>query len=82
MCFFFFNNYQTELIDPALKGTMNVLNTCKETPSVRRVILTSSTAAVLFRQPPVEASDVVDETFFSDPSLCRETKVLKFCCDL
>ncbi|KAL9305554.1 putative cinnamyl-alcohol dehydrogenase [Arabidopsis thaliana] len=75
MCvFFFYNNYQTELIDPALKGTMNVLNTCKETPSLRRVILTSSTAAVLFRQPPVEASDVVDETFFSDPSLCRETK--------
>jgi len=24
----------------------------------------------------------VDETFFSDPSLCRETKVLKFCCEL
>ncbi|KAG7596420.1 unnamed protein product [Arabidopsis thaliana] len=72
--FFTVKDPQTELIDPALKGTMNVLNTCKETPSLRRVILTSSTAAVLFRQPPVEASDVVDETFFSDPSLCRETK--------
>lgn len=23
----------------------------------------------------------MDETFFSDPSLCRETKVLIFCCD-
>ncbi|XP_010475785.1 PREDICTED: cinnamoyl-CoA reductase 1-like [Camelina sativa] len=63
---------QTELIDPALKGTMNVLNTCKKTPSVKRVILTSSMAAVLRPQPPIGPNDVVDETFFSDPSLCRE----------
>ncbi|XP_010458233.1 PREDICTED: cinnamoyl-CoA reductase 1 [Camelina sativa] len=65
---------QTELIDPALKGTMNVLNTCKKTASVKRVILTSSMAAVLRPQPPIGPCDVVDETFFSDPSLCRETE--------
>ncbi|AAC33209.1 putative cinnamyl-alcohol dehydrogenase [Arabidopsis thaliana] len=65
---------QTELIDPALKGTINVLNTCKQVSSVKRVILTSSTAAVLSRQPPIGPNDLVDETFFSDPSLCRETK--------
>ncbi|EOA38267.1 hypothetical protein CARUB_v10009753mg [Capsella rubella] len=65
---------QSELINPALKGTMNVLSTCKKTPSLKRVILTSSMASVLLRQPPVEPNEVVDETFFSDPSLCRETK--------
>ncbi|KAL0716332.1 hypothetical protein Bca4012_065654 [Brassica carinata] len=65
---------QTELIDPAVKGTINVLNTCKKNSSVKRVILTSSTAAVLIRQPPLGPNDVVDETFFSDPSYCMETK--------
>ncbi|XP_013638076.1 PREDICTED: cinnamoyl-CoA reductase 1-like [Brassica oleracea var. oleracea] len=64
---------QTELIDPAVKGTLNVLNTCKKTSSVKRVILTSSTAAVLVR--PLEPKDVVDETFFSDPSVCTELKL-------
>ncbi|XP_056860445.1 phenylacetaldehyde reductase-like isoform X2 [Raphanus sativus] len=65
---------QTELIDPAVKGTINVLNTCKKTSSVKRVILTSSTVAVLIRQPPLGPNDVVDETFFSDPNYCMETK--------
>ncbi|KAL0794683.1 hypothetical protein Bca101_066060 [Brassica carinata] len=66
---------QTELIDPALKGTINVLNTCKKTSSVKRVIVTSSMAAVLVRQPPLGPNDVVDETFFSDPSVCMESKL-------
>ncbi|KAJ4915022.1 NAD(P)-binding Rossmann-fold superfamily protein [Raphanus sativus] len=66
---------QTELIVPAVKGTTNVLNTCKKTSSVKRVIVTSSTAAVLVRQPPLEPNDVVDETFFSDPSVCMERKL-------
>ncbi|KAJ0237687.1 hypothetical protein HA466_0246200 [Hirschfeldia incana] len=66
---------QTELIDPALKGTINVLNTCKKTSSVKRVIVTSSTAAVLVRQPPLGPNDMVDETFFSDPSVCMESKL-------
>ncbi|CAH8311238.1 unnamed protein product [Eruca vesicaria subsp. sativa] len=65
---------QIELIDPAVKGTINVLNTCKKTSSVQRIIVTSSTAAVVVRQPPLEPNDVVDETFFSDPSVCMETK--------
>ncbi|XP_013587275.1 PREDICTED: cinnamoyl-CoA reductase 1-like isoform X1 [Brassica oleracea var. oleracea] len=66
---------QTELIDPAVKGTFNVLNTCKKTSSVKRVIVTSSTAAVLVRQPPLEPNDVVDETFFSDSNVCMERKL-------
>ncbi|WZY97315.1 hypothetical protein YC2023_069644 [Brassica napus] len=71
---FIVTNPQTELIDPALKGTMNVLNTCKKTSSVKRVIVTSSMAAVIVRQPPLEPNDVVDESFFSDPSVCMETE--------
>ncbi|MCF3595531.1 NAD-dependent epimerase/dehydratase family protein [Rhodobacteraceae bacterium LMO-12] len=37
---------QKELIDPALLGTGNVLNEATRTPSVKRVVLTSSCAAI------------------------------------
>ncbi|CAN6483297.1 unnamed protein product [Victoria cruziana] len=36
---------QAELIDPAVKGTLNVLQSCAKSPSIRRVIVTSSMAA-------------------------------------
>ncbi|TCL00392.1 dihydroflavonol-4-reductase [Shimia isoporae] len=37
---------QKELIDPAVEGTRNVLETARATPSVSRVVLTSSCAAI------------------------------------
>ena len=37
---------QKDLIDPAVKGTQNVLETVNKTPSVKRVVLTSSCAAI------------------------------------
>ncbi len=40
------NNPQKELIEPAVNGTVNVLNCAKETPSVKRVVVTSSCAAI------------------------------------
>ena len=39
-------NPQTELIEPAVNGTINVLNCATKTPSVKRVIVTSSCAAI------------------------------------
>lgn len=39
-------NPQLELIEPALKGTRNVLEQANLTPSVKRVVLTSSVAAI------------------------------------
>ncbi len=38
---------QRELIDPAKLGTTNVLNQATKTPSVRRVVLTSSYLAMI-----------------------------------
>lgn len=35
-----------DLVDPALTGTRNVLNQATQTPSVRRVVVTSSCAAI------------------------------------
>lgn len=43
---FDFTDPQTELIDPAVRGTENVLQQANETPSVTRVVLTSSSLAI------------------------------------
>ncbi|GAA3929916.1 SDR family oxidoreductase [Litoribacillus peritrichatus] len=37
---------QKELVDPAVKGTTNVLDSCAKSTSVKRVVLTSSIAAI------------------------------------
>jgi len=62
------------LIDPAVKGTLNVLGSCKKAASVKRVILTSSMAAVVFTENPLSPDVVVDETSFSIPELCEKAK--------
>ncbi|MCI06903.1 cinnamoyl-CoA reductase 1-like, partial [Trifolium medium] len=57
---------QAELIDPALKGTLNVLNSCAKSASLKRVVLTSSIAAVAYNGKPRTPDVVVDETWFTD----------------
>ncbi len=52
---------QKQLIDPALKGTRNVLNTAKKASSVKRVVLTSSVAAVYGDN--IDIKDTKDATF-------------------
>ncbi|XP_021742550.1 tetraketide alpha-pyrone reductase 1-like [Chenopodium quinoa] len=66
------NDPQADLIDPAIKGTINVLTSCKKFSSIKRVVLTSSMAAVLFTGKPQAPEVVVDESWFSDPELCKE----------
>ncbi|KAL3647555.1 Coumarine and phenylpropanoid biosynthesis [Castilleja foliolosa] len=63
---------QAELIDPALKGTLNVLRSCAKTPSVKRVVLTSSLAAVIINGKPRTPQVVVDETWWSDSKFCKK----------
>lgn len=78
---FFFPTFQAELIDPALKGTLNVLSSCAKVPSLKRVVLTSSMASVMFNGKPLALDMVVDETWFSDLAFCEASKVHK-CVDL
>ncbi|KAG8388988.1 hypothetical protein BUALT_Bualt02G0182700 [Buddleja alternifolia] len=68
-------NPQEELIDPAVKGTLNVLGSVARTPSVKRVIVTSSEAAIVFNHKPRGADAVIDETWWSDPDYCRENQL-------
>ncbi|XP_065847824.1 cinnamoyl-CoA reductase 1-like isoform X1 [Euphorbia lathyris] len=57
-------NPQVELIDPAVKGTLNVLNACVEA-KVKRAIVVSSGAAVSMN-PSWPKDQVKDETCWSD----------------
>ncbi|MED6209389.1 hypothetical protein PIB30_054190 [Stylosanthes scabra] len=66
---------QAELLDPAVKGTINVLQSCAKSLSVKRVVLTSSMAAVANSGRPRTPEVVVDETWFSDQDYCRELKL-------
>ncbi|XAR60365.1 Cinnamyl-alcohol dehydrogenase [Bertholletia excelsa] len=66
---------QAELVEPALKGTLNVLQSCAKTSNVKRVVLTSSIAAVLYNGRPRRPDVVVDETWFSKPGFCTENKL-------
>lgn len=72
--------FQTELLDPAVKGTLNVLRSCAKTPSIRRVVVTSSMAAVAAVRRAKTPDVVVDETWYSEADFCREIKVDKICC--
>ncbi|KAL8547750.1 hypothetical protein ACS0TY_007179 [Phlomoides rotata] len=69
------NDPQTEVLDPAVKGTLNVLKSCSKFPTVRRVVLTSSIVAVLCNRNTKGPDVVVDETWFSDKGVCEETKI-------
>ncbi|KAM6572867.1 hypothetical protein CsatA_016947 [Cannabis sativa] len=69
------NDPQAEIIEPAVKGTLNVLRSCVKAPSVKKVIITSSMAAVLINGKPLNPNVVVDETWFSDPVLCENMKI-------
>lgn len=66
---------QAELLDPAVKGTLNVLNSCKKA-SIKRVVVTSSIAAVAYNGKPRTPDVTVDETWFSNPEICAKNQVI------
>lgn len=74
-CWFCSGLLQGELIDPAVKGTLNVLASCAKVPSLGRVVMISSMAAVVYNERSLGPDVVVDESWFSDPSFCEKSKV-------
>ncbi|OMO69719.1 3-beta hydroxysteroid dehydrogenase/isomerase [Corchorus capsularis] len=62
---------QTEIVETAVKGTLNVLKSCAKAASVKRVVSTSSLAALLYNGKPLTRGVVVDETWFSDSRICQ-----------
>ncbi|GMI78920.1 hypothetical protein like AT5G19440 [Hibiscus trionum] len=73
-CYFAVKDPQVEMLEPAVKGTLNVLRSCAKVPSIRRVIITSSLAAVMLTGKHLADDVVVDETWFSDPVVCEKSK--------
>ncbi|XP_019151136.1 PREDICTED: cinnamoyl-CoA reductase 1-like [Ipomoea nil] len=65
---------KAELVSPAVNGTLNVLESCVRTPSVKRIVLTSSTATIMYKPNPISPTDVIDDTWFSDKEFAEETK--------
>ncbi|KAK3232097.1 hypothetical protein Dsin_003978 [Dipteronia sinensis] len=61
-----------ELIEPAVKGTFNVMKACHEA-KVKRVIVVSSLASVALN-PNWPEGQVMDETCWSDKEYCRTSK--------
>lgn len=66
------SNPEVELIEPAVKGTLNVLKACQEA-KVKRVVVVSSVAAVIMN-PLWPKDQVKDETCWSDKEYCRKTE--------
>lgn len=63
------DNIQENLIDPCIKGTLNVLSSCKKASSVKRVVLTSSCSSVRYRDDIKQVSSL-NESHWSDPEYC------------
>ncbi|GAY36939.1 hypothetical protein CUMW_025520, partial [Citrus unshiu] len=68
------NDPQAEIIDPAVKGTLNVLRSCARVDSIKRVVVTSSIVSTLFTGTPLTPDVIVDEMWFSDLDVCKELK--------
>ncbi|KAK1362202.1 Cinnamoyl-CoA reductase 2 [Heracleum sosnowskyi] len=65
-------NPEVELIEPAVKGTLNVLKACSEV-KVKRVVLVSS-AAALAMNPSWPKDKLMNESSWSDKEFCKKIK--------
>ncbi|KAL5706994.1 Tetraketide alpha-pyrone reductase 1 [Ranunculus cassubicifolius] len=65
---------QTEILDPAVNGTLNVLRSCKKNPQLKRVVLTSSSSTVRVRDD-INPAIPLDESSWSSIQLCQRLKI-------
>ncbi|KAG4168865.1 hypothetical protein ERO13_A12G051501v2 [Gossypium hirsutum] len=65
-------NIQATLIDPCIKGTLNVLRSCSKASSVKRVVLTSSCSSIRYRfDVKKQQITSLDESHWSDTEYCK-----------
>uniref|UniRef100_A0A7N0UNH0 NAD-dependent epimerase/dehydratase domain-containing protein n=1 Tax=Kalanchoe fedtschenkoi TaxID=63787 RepID=A0A7N0UNH0_KALFE len=63
------SNYEVEMFEPVVKGTLNVLRASNEA-NIKRVVIVSSVAAVIYN-PAWPEGKVKDESCWSDKDYCR-----------
>ncbi|CAI0455758.1 unnamed protein product [Linum tenue] len=64
------DNIQESLIDPCIKGTLNVLRSCSKSQTVKRVVLTSSCSSIRYRFD-AQAASPLDESNWTDLDYCK-----------
>ncbi|KAF3974371.1 hypothetical protein CMV_002291 [Castanea mollissima] len=64
------DNIQATMINPCIKGTLNVLSSCSKASSVKRVVLTSSCSSIRYRDDVQQVSPL-NESHWSDPDYCK-----------
>lgn len=69
----FDDNLQKTLIDPSVKGTLNVLRSCRK-GMVKRVVLTSSCSCIRYRHDATLLSPL-NESHWSDLDYCKRYNV-------
>ncbi|KAL5708072.1 Coumarine and phenylpropanoid biosynthesis [Ranunculus cassubicifolius] len=74
-CVFEVKDPQADLIDPAVKGTLNILSSCAKTNTIKRVIVTSSNATLACNRKPQTPDTIIDESSFSDPEFLEESQL-------
>jgi nucleoside-diphosphate-sugar epimerase len=62
-------NPEAELVEPALQGTLNMLESCAKARP-KRIVLTSSIVSILVSPKNVPGA-VIDESFWSEPDIIR-----------
>ncbi|KAG6546132.1 hypothetical protein Mapa_012166 [Marchantia paleacea] len=66
------DDLENDLLKPALKGTLTVLEAATKAKSVKRVVLTSSVSAMFQSEAGSNSGNaILDETWWSDEEYCR-----------
>ncbi|KAL5131175.1 Dihydroflavonol 4-reductase [Glycine soja] len=63
---------QANIINPAIKGTINLLKSCLKSNSVKRVVFTSSISTVTAKDINGKSKHIVDESCQIHPDTCME----------
>uniref|UniRef100_A0A0E0IEJ3 NAD-dependent epimerase/dehydratase domain-containing protein n=1 Tax=Oryza nivara TaxID=4536 RepID=A0A0E0IEJ3_ORYNI len=68
--------YTNSVLDSAIKGTLNVLRSCKKNPSLKRVVLTSSSSTVRLKdEADLPPNVLLDETSWSSMEFCESLQI-------
>ncbi|CAM6085840.1 unnamed protein product [Calypogeia fissa] len=68
-------DYPADMVESEVRSTLNVVEACANTISVKRLILTSCASTIVFDSHNINVGKVVDERCWSNLDFCRENKL-------